>query len=133
LWLLGSDTLDNQTASTLTATESGLYTLVVFNAFGCSRNSLPKNVVVTGTDSRQELESVQLIPNPTDGRLRIASGNTFLKRVVVFNAMGAEVTQIDTTEPSGSLEVDLSHLAPGNYWVLLQSNQKTITLPLLKK
>jgi PKD repeat protein len=133
MWLLGSDTLENQTASTLTATESGMYTLVVFNAFGCSRSSLPKNVVVTGNNSRQEMNQVQLIPNPTEGRLRVVSGNNLLKQVVIFNAMGAEVMRLNTTNSSETVELDLTGLAPGNYWALLQSEQKTITLPLLKK
>jgi hypothetical protein len=90
-------------------------------------------VVVTGNNSRQEMNQVQLIPNPTEGRLRVVSGNNLLKQVVIFNAMGAEVMRLNTTNSSETVELDLTGLAPGNYWALLQSEQKTITLPLLKK
>ena len=92
---------------------------------------------VTGTDEWEELEmEVETFPNPCrEGfTLSFQSPRAHL-RITLFDSLGAVVRQLaDKTLPQGRhrLQVDMSRLPAGAYFVRLQMGQKVQTKRVLK-
>ncbi|MEL7252429.1 MAG: T9SS type A sorting domain-containing protein, partial [Bacteroidota bacterium] len=92
---------------------------------------------ITDTDDWEDLElEVQALPNPCyDGfTLSFQIPRAHL-RITLFDSLGAVVRQLaDKTLPQGrhQLQVDLSRLPAGAYFVRLQMGQKVQTKRVLK-
>lgn len=97
------------------------------------------NISVKGTyyfnaspNSTEEIEAVKVVvfPNPTEGRIRIASAPG-LQQVQVFSMTGQNVhqTQLDSGE-----WLDIQHLPKGTYLLrLVDDSLQTISAQLVKK
>lgn len=98
-----------------------------------------ENISVTGTyyfnvtpNSTREIagQAVEVYPNPTDGRFRVANAPS-LQEVEVFSMTGKNVHQ--TLLASGDW-LDIQHLPTGTYLLrMLDQNRQTLTTRLLQK
>ena len=84
------------------------------------------HINTVGTSEDQLLESLELYPNPTFGKILI-KGIDF-KSVKLINHLG----QILYTNPSPLNEIDISDFAPGIYFIQLDSDLGSITRKVLK-
>lgn len=134
IWIVnGTDTLNEYTRS-ITAPYSGSYVLVVTNPGGCSNISNPVEVVVVSVNSRLEASGILIYPNPAVERLFIQkkSGSDF-QLVGIFNTIGQSISSEVKTNPIlDGLELQVSNLQPGTYWLKFSNKQGVFVLPFQK-
>ncbi len=132
-WIVDGDTLDNH-SRTITATISGTYTLVVYNAIGCFRVSAPKTVIITSNESIILKNQINLFPNPTNGITSLKGIDSKDFNVLkVTNTIGADVTSLTSfSKKEGTVEFDFSGLKSGFYYVSVSSKNSIQNLVILK-
>lgn len=101
--------------------EPGTYQFVAIDSQGCD---FSEEVVITGPSNipEQELASVKVFPNPTDGLLQVSSSYR-IRWVRVFDGRGRIIMERSFDAHSGVL--DVSSLAPGPYMLELHGNEST--------
>ncbi|MEZ4857664.1 MAG: M4 family metallopeptidase [Flavobacteriaceae bacterium] len=78
-----------------------------------------------------QLETISMFPNPTQGLLTIASPNTEIERVRVYDLQGREV--LVSSEKGMFIIIDLSKVTSSVYFVTVETSFGTITKKLVKK
>jgi PKD repeat protein len=133
VWIVDGDTLDNY-SRTLTATISGTYTLVVYNAIGCFRVSTPKPVIITSNESILFKKQISLFPNPTNGVATLKGiGSNEFNILKVTNAIGADVTSLIPVSQKGeTVEFNFSALKSGFYYLSVSGKNSIQNLVILK-
>lgn len=102
---------------------------------GCP--SLPSNVLQVSLlmIGNYNLDNVQIYPNPTSGQLNLDWGSTpATARITVYSTTGQALLQ-DNVKHATRKIMDLSALAAGNYFVVLQDdrgNTGTVRITLMK-
>ena len=113
-------------------TQDGLYTDTLTSAFGCDSIVITTlSVDVSSSIYTQEKLGNRFIiyPNPTQGNLTIESIHQNINyQVSIYNTLGVLVFEqaINTKE-----QLDLKHLPKGIYKIMIASNRKINTLPLV--
>jgi hypothetical protein len=87
--------------------------------------------------TEEETLDVQLLPNLASDRIKIrytlpAGGKV---EILLINLLGQTVRGLYAGRQSkgeNQLELDLSNLKPGEYYILINLNNKTVSLPVLK-
>lgn len=130
-WILDGDTLPEQT-QTITAPASGTYLLIVRNAFGCSRSSLPKVVSLTSIRELQSA-SVQVFPNPAGDFLQLSAKSFSPAAIQVCNSIGQLLESHVCMPDDKPVQLDVSRLVPGNYWLILRTQNSILKTPFMKK
>ena len=124
------------TGPTYTATQNGVYTVVVTSAAGCaSVASAPLTVTVTATKAPQAAFELTAYPNPTlDGHLTVTMpGAHSTARLTLFNALGMEVLTGTLPAAATSRELDLSGLATGVYVLRATTPGGTVTQRIVRQ
>jgi PKD repeat protein len=129
-WILNGDTLPDQTQS-ITAPESGTYILVVFNPFGCSRNSQPKVVTVTGVN-RLQTALVQAFPNPAGDVLHISLKGNSITGVELRNSIGQLIRPEVMPVEGSEYDLNMQGLAGGNYWLIIRTQNGFQRISVIK-
>ena len=76
----------------------------------------------------EELLEVALLPNPTNGAFQI-QGSSIIEKVELYNSLGQ---QIMVKQPgTSSLDMDISNLSTGLYYVSIESDSKQIVKKLI--
>jgi len=115
-------------------TEEGYYYVEIVNN-GC--NSMPSNVlgIALLNINSMDVSNVKVYPNPTSGQLTIDWGNQPVQmKIQVYNSIGQVMVQ-DVVMNQTRKTLDLAHLASGNYFVVLRSEDGkvgTITVTVRK-
>ncbi|MEZ4808261.1 MAG: T9SS type A sorting domain-containing protein [Flavobacteriales bacterium] len=131
-WYVDQEPIDGATASCITVDQSGSYTVIVEDVFGCtSAASEAVQVVVTGIFPTADDRTVVLHPNP-------ASTMTWLDRkidgtaqVVLIDAQGRFVLERRITGKHAA--IDLSGLETGMYLMRVSDANGTSTMRVLKQ
>ncbi len=72
-------------------------------------------------------DTIEVYPNPASGMVSIFSGGTTILGLRVLNVLGEGVLSIEYRAPSaGELQLDLSKLPSGTYFLLLQTSTGTV-------
>ncbi len=129
IWILDGDTLPDHTR-TITATQSGSYVVVVFNAAGCFRVSNPR--IFTSVDHLITKNGISLYPNPATSLLRIQSESDGISLDGIVNALGQSFPVGILKSGSGFIEIDVRTLPSGTYWARVRNGNKTIVIPVTK-
>lgn len=74
-----------------------------------------------GVDEQTKLESSKVFPNPAYDFIGIQTNN-FTGNIVVMNALGAVVKELQITEPKNQILINSQDLNPGLYIVQLRTN-----------
>jgi len=133
-WIVDGDTL-NEHSRTITATISGSYILVVYNAARCFRISAPRNVVVVSNESFIRKQQIALYPNPTTGIVYL-EGIDFqnLSAIKVTNVVGEDVTNSTLYfNNNGQVQLNLSALKSGLYYLSVSNINSKKNLMILKE
>ncbi len=112
------------------ATQNGSYTVLISDANGCTALSLPVVLTVTGITEIIN-EQVKVYPNPLqNGNWNLEVGEHLIgSKAEVFDATGRLVYQAEIQNLKSEINVEA---ARGVYMMRLSSQQKNITLKLLK-
>jgi len=122
-----------QNGQTLAATEdlagvaAGTYTLLVTDAFGCTRTAGPFDVSsLVGTVGADWSTLVSVYPNPTGGQVFVvlpdvlATGDV---RIAVYDALGRIVQQVPSEQVHKQTVLDWAGLADGVYTLVIRSGR----------
>jgi len=83
----------------------------------------------------QELNAsnISLFPNPaSDKWLNIRIGQELVNAISIFNLQGQQVLNQEI-ESRGNIQLDISSIQPGYYFVSIQTNKGTMVKPLIKQ
>lgn len=88
----------------------------------------PVNEVCTSSGIQEEVWSVQLYPNPSNGIVHILSDGAIIENIRVFDMFG----KVQPIIASNNDELDLSNLPNGSYFVTVQlSSGQTVMKPMI--
>jgi hypothetical protein len=74
---------------------------------------------------------VKLFPNPTFGMITIDFGNVKVNRLSVNDLLGKQLLTLDVFEPV--IELNISNLSKGVYFIVAESNYEIITSKIVKE
>ncbi len=112
------------TTPTITVTDTGNYSVVVTNSFGCtgsdtvhvaSMNCSTGIEIITGTDP------ILLYPNPANEYITIHSAMQNIERISICNEYGEMVYNKDIGKAKTEQEIDISHFAAGIYSIRIKA------------
>jgi|GEM_PF-4609663 len=129
IWQFNAGNISGANAQTYTATQSGVYTVMVTDANGCTATSAPLNVTVTGINSINEI-GLKVYPNPATETLNITMPNTdnaYLKIVDVNGRLILSNT-INTRQA-----VNVSQYATGIYYLQVSQNGQASSIQFIKQ
>lgn len=108
------------------------FTVTGTDAFGCtSTQVVVQNVdACTGIASNGALSGLNVYPNPTSAELVVELNNNLVKTVVVTDLTGRVVL---TAEGSNNLNLDMSNLANGVYYVKVSSDKASEVVKVVKQ
>ncbi len=110
------------------------YTLTGVNAQGCSGVTTITQVVdpCTGLfESTTTLSGVKVFPNPTAGFFTVELNSTFDKTIELTDVSGRLISS--TTSKEGKVNMSVSHLANGIYYVKIKSNDAVEVIKVVKQ
>lgn len=114
---------NNATTQDLNNLDGGTYVVTITDSVGCTyTDSIVVNSLV-GLDIN-DLNNVQIFPNPSNGQFFIAS--PALNSVVLYNQYGQKVALELTTIGEGKYQVLTNQLANGSYILELQSEDAIV-------
>ncbi|MCS6818807.1 MAG: T9SS type A sorting domain-containing protein, partial [Chitinophagales bacterium] len=90
-WQLNGNNIPGATSQSYTPTQSGTYTVVVFNAQGCSNTSAPFNYTGVGFESVNALPTIRIFPNPNNGNFTVMFSDSDVYDVKITNLLGETV------------------------------------------
>lgn len=115
--------INGENSQSYTLTQNGSYKVEVTDTNGCVAMSACMTVANLSVKSATELNSFKLSPNPTKGKVTITSLGNETANVVIFNALGKEVSKVGNIQ-NGSV-IDFSAFNNGVYMVQITSNKGT--------
>jgi len=122
----------------------GKYKVTMTNSAIISRPDYPAEVIVTidvvklGVSENESL-NIEVYPNPTTGELRVTiSDNPIsdirLSDIEIFDIYGRnQKAESRKQKAEGEMEIDISHLAAGVYFVKIYTEAGFITKKIIKK
>ena len=111
------------TSNTYIATENGSYKVEVTDTNGCVATSNCINITTVGLETKSNLNSFNISPNPTKGKLTITASGSETASVVIYNALGKEVSKVGNIQ-NGSV-IDFSAFNNGVYMVQFTNSKGT--------
>mgnify|MGYP002624434430 CR=1 FL=1 len=98
------------------------YRIIAFYQNGCESDPLDIDLTITAVDASHTSEAT-LYPNPTDGKIVVASEG--LKQICVVNHLGQIVSQV--APDNSHVTIDLAPFGKGLYMVLIQTGNGIVT------
>lgn len=133
-WQLNAMDIPGATNQSYTITQSGLYTVYVFDLNGC-KNSATGNYLVTGIEETAQSWNFSMYPNPSAGYFFVdISGLINNKVLIVISNMLGQVLFSTVQRPvNGSLKstIDLTGTVPGIYVIEISSGAESVRQKIL--
>ncbi|MFZ5999582.1 MAG: T9SS type A sorting domain-containing protein, partial [Bacteroidota bacterium] len=129
-WYRDGTAINGATEKTISAIESGIYT-VVATTDGCS--SIPseeKVILITGLESRNA--EIRAYPNPVEDELVFeltGSLRSIPSTVKLYDMNGK---QVESANGTGKIQLNTAFYAPGNYLVVIESGNQITSGRILK-
>ncbi len=119
---------NGQTTATISNVPQGEYTVIVTDVNGCT-GSATVNVVSSGTDDIETLESLTLSPNPTSGRFVVDLSLSSMEdvRFMIQDITGRMVVINESTTAGGKFAFDLTQQPAGVYLLKLSVGSGVMT------
>lgn len=126
-WYLNGNLVPDATDEFYIPTQSGNYSVLVTNDFGCQTESTPFNFVVTNTSNISISQVIQIFPNPVNDILNIECANP-VKFAKIYNAQGKIVQQIE----DNTKQIEIAYLRNGIYFLEIQVNETSQIFKFIK-
>lgn len=129
-YLLNSNFSNSFTIGEMTAVET-----VNGNSFFLTQGFQQCNPIISTGIDHDKISEISVYPNPSTGKFHIQTGGYHIQQIELFSISGEKITTnyFSQNEFSG-LDVDLSNLSNGIYFLKIQSNSNEqsnqIILPL---
>ncbi len=133
-WYLDGNPIPNANSISVTATQNGVYHVVVTTAAGCDYASA--NFTFTSFGTHEHLLSYSIYPNPTIGNLHVSlnAGNDGALSIQLVDMLGRSVFQTTLgMQGTTSLEVPMQHLSNGIYLLEMNFNGNRIVERISKQ
>ncbi|MFN8286625.1 MAG: T9SS type A sorting domain-containing protein [Chitinophagales bacterium] len=125
-WYLNGTLINNATANTYVATQTGDYTVLVTDSNGCPAGSNPVHIIVLGVEDIQA-DGINVFPNPTSANCTITCATAYVGKEL--RIVDTEGRLVYTTVIRGrKTEIALPQLPAGTYTMQLGG----ATMKLLK-
>lgn len=137
-WIRNGVDIPGATSQKFKPTQSGSYVVEISNANGCKAASVPYNFIPTSSGASISAKiAAKVYPNPTENgevTVLINGINAETVNFTVMNAMGQVVIGKQQTNLINSqFTVHLENMMHGLYFILIEAEGKTSTLPLIRK
>jgi len=102
-----------------------------------SSGAIRSNIVTNNPGGVTKLEnipaenSIQIYPNPVRNELRIENGAIKIESVEIFNLTGNSIDKFLTS--NSQIQINVSHLASGVYFVKIETDRGIVTKKFVKK
>ncbi len=137
-WIRNGVDVPGATSQKFKPTQNGSYVVEISNANGCKIASVPFNFIPASSGASLHTKiAAEVYPNPTgngEATVLINGANAEMVSFSVMNAMGQVVIgkqQVNLT--SSQFTIHLENMAQGLYFILIEAEGKTSTLPLIRK
>lgn len=129
-WYQDGQPINGATDQTYLPTESGEYTVEVFDQNGCSSFSEPYTHVTVGLDELSSSD-INIYPNPSNGAFNVILSGLDNTSITVYNSIGEMVLnkQVNTA----LFVLDASQWANGIYSMVINSREYVVTKKLVKQ
>jgi hypothetical protein len=125
-WYLNGNPINGATSQSYTATQTGSYTVEVFDANGCGSGQSSAVVDPTGIAANTNVASISVTPNPNNGQFTVAfhvnaSDNYTIE---IHDVLGQIVYSESLSNFSGDYnrQVDLTTFGKGMYTITLRNS-----------
>jgi hypothetical protein len=133
-WKKYSNFISGATSSTYAAKTTGKYKAVVTSPAGCVRASNSINVTVVCREMEQTVFStIHIAPNPASEKITIDLPATDNAVISITDIAGSQKWLSEYHQGGQQLDVDISDLAPGIYFVQVRSDNKVVTGKFVKE
>ena len=132
-----NDTLIAETGDQLIIAEkSGIYRVQVTDEFGCSGTSADFEHIVINTESKST-ESIRIYPNPNEDNLvyiQLNDPSISSARIRIIDQSGRIVLEqvYKDLKAMQIIQMDISGLAKGNYYIQINNDEASMKLPFIK-
>lgn len=135
-WYLNNNLIQGATTHQHTATQSGVYRVVVNQTTSCSISSDELNFVYTAVnDIEWQGYTITWFPNPVQDQLNLRisqqAGMTGNMSVSIVDAQGRLAAAEQRLKP-GSNQVQMASLRSGTYWVIIRNGQSAKAFKIMK-
>ncbi|MBQ7984474.1 MAG: T9SS type A sorting domain-containing protein [Bacteroidales bacterium] len=116
--------------------KEGVYTLNLQTYDGCDSTVTLYLTVMSNslTDARASNDEISLYPNPVTDVLQLhADAQTQIKKVTVINCEGKTMDIATDKTDARRVQINASHLAKGQYYIIIETEKQTITKPFIKQ
>lgn len=135
-WFLNDEPIPGANSEVLVAKVSGVYSLLVSNAGGCTATSIPVTVDISSTPDLLGIERVNLSPNPFGKALRfeLQAVQPLRFTLQMTDVKGAVVFKKEFTAAKGIFTetIDTKQLAAGIYFFILKTENGEWTQRVIK-
>ncbi len=110
---------------------AGVYTVTITDTKGCIKvvsTTVSSNV---GIDAIDEVNSWLIYPNPTHDWLTIDASKLTIADIALYNLLGQLITKLKM-ENSNSIQVNLSDLPVGEYWLKITTDKGVAYRKIMK-
>jgi len=127
VWLLDGIVIDGENGMSINAAESGSYVAQIISESGCVVTTTAIDFVISSSVDHAFVQTFKIFPNPSVGVIWVeAMLRTSVNdlRVDIYSVDGKKIHS-HTMGSSERAEIDLSHFAPGIYFVqLMHASEK---------
>jgi len=134
-WYSSDTALTGETSQTYTATVSGLYSVMVTDANGCSGSSDTLVVTITALEEFALPPILRIFPNPMEDQAIVHFDRSVFNgpyTILVYNLLGKKLLEESMTSESQAI-IERNDLAPGIYFIELAGESKTLVGKFLIK
>ena len=126
-WFRNDTIISGATSQNYSASLNGLYSVQVTDGNGCSSTSAPFSFTFTGIQEITAAQNIFVAPNPTNGKFKLQFGQMQPVEIKIYNNIGAIIYQTKNF----TTDIDLSNQPKGNYFILIQTSETTLSKKLI--
>lgn len=123
--------LNGETNQSFTIPSNGNYAVIIDNG-SCSDTSACYAINNFSLNSNTGLNTIQIFPNPTHGKLSIASDHYFSVQSISLLSLDGKIV-LDVSSTSLNQSIDVNNIPSGIYWLKIVSDTEVMSFKWIKQ
>ncbi|MGB1031624.1 MAG: T9SS type A sorting domain-containing protein, partial [Flavobacteriales bacterium] len=116
-WFFNDVLIEGEESSTLELDEDGIYTVVAFDAIGCS-TAAEYDYTLNTVQEQFSSSKISVFPNPMNNNAQVSfSGTEIPKELYLSDGQGRKIKTLSVTSQQGTWLIERNGLAGGLYFV----------------